>query len=55
MTELPEKTMSPEERRLLILKAHEHLVEIDKRNEAQFGSFLQTLSAELAKKNQPFD
>jgi hypothetical protein len=47
-TMLPEKNLPPDERRRLILKAHENLVEIDKRNEAQFGPFLKTLSKELA-------
>ncbi len=46
---LPVKDMGSNERRELILKAHENLVEIDKRNEAQFGAFLRTLSDELAK------
>lgn len=48
-TILPEKNIPPNERRRLILKAHETLVEIDKRNEVQFGAFLKTLSSELAK------
>lgn len=48
-TMLPEKQIAPVERRKLILKAHETLVEIDKRNEAQFGGFLKTLAAELNK------
>ena len=46
---LPERNLPPLERRRLILEAHEHLVEIDKRNEAQFGAFLKSLSNELAK------
>lgn len=49
VTPLPEKELPPDQRRQLILRAHEHLVEIDKRNEAQFGAFLRTLSSELAK------
>ncbi len=49
-TILPEKAISPLERQQLILKAHEQLVEIDKRNEAQFGDLLKTLSEELALK-----
>ena len=49
MTILPEKLIPVNERRRLILKAHETLVEIDKRNEVQFGAFLKTLSAELSK------
>ena len=49
MTVLPEKQIPATERRRLILKAHETLVEIDKRNEVQFGAFLKTLSAELGK------
>ena len=53
-TLLPETLSSSDKRRALILKAHENLVEIDKRNEAQFGAFLKTLSAELAK-NKPSD
>jgi hypothetical protein len=48
-TVLPTVEMTPEERRLMILKAHENLVEIDKRNEAQFGAFLKSLSSELSK------
>ena len=48
-TILPEKQIAANERRRLILKAHETLVEIDKRNEAQFGAFLKTLSSELSK------
>lgn len=37
------------ERRLkLIKKAHERLVEIDERNQAKFGSFLQMLNASMA-------
>lgn len=46
---LPEKSMAADDRRRLILKAHENLVEIDKRNEAQFGAFLKSLSDELSK------
>lgn len=49
MATLPEKEMPLDERRRLILSAHENLVEIDKRNEAKFGAFLRTLSEELAK------
>jgi anti-anti-sigma regulatory factor len=48
-TILPEKNLPPNERRKLILKAHETLVDIDKRNEAQFGAFLKALSSELGK------
>lgn len=48
-TILPNIQMTPEERRLMILKAHENLVEIDHRNEAQFGAFLKSLSSELSK------
>lgn len=48
-TILPEKNLPPNERRKLILKAHETLVDIDKRNEAQFGAFLKALSSELSK------
>mgnify|MGYP001617269083 CR=1 FL=1 len=47
-TILPEKSLGPDDRRRLILRAHENLVEIDKRNEAQFGDFLKMLSMELA-------
>jgi anti-anti-sigma regulatory factor len=46
-TPLPEKQLSPDERHRLIFKAHETLVEIDKRNEAQFGPLLQSLSQAL--------
>lgn len=48
-TILPEKPLTPDERRRLILKAHETLVDVDRRNEAQFGSFLRTLAAELSR------
>ena len=48
-TILPEKNIAPDERRRLVLKAHETLVEADKRNLAQFGPFLKTLSMELSK------
>jgi hypothetical protein len=48
-TILPEKNIAPDERRRLVLKAHETLVEADKRNLAQFGPFLKTLSSELSK------
>jgi len=51
MTVLPEKNIASDERRKLILKAHENLVEIDKRNLAQFGPFLKSLSNELSKEN----
>jgi hypothetical protein len=46
-TILPEKVLPPTEQHRLILQAHEHLVEIDKRNEARFGSFLKSLSQAL--------
>ncbi len=49
MATLAEKAIPVEERRKLILRAHENLVEIDQRNEAKFGAFLRTLSEELAK------
>ena len=49
VAELSEKSMSVDDRRRLILRAHENLVEIDKRNEAQFGAFLKSLSDELSK------
>lgn len=48
-TTLPDLEMTPEQRREMILKAHENLVEIDKRNESQFGAFLKSLSDELSK------
>ncbi|HYG74105.1 MAG TPA: STAS domain-containing protein [Planctomycetota bacterium] len=48
-TILSERNVPAEERRRLILKAHETLVEVDKRNLAQFGPFLKTLSMELSK------
>jgi hypothetical protein len=47
-TILPEKPMTPEERSRLVYKAHETLVDIDKRNEAQFGPLLRALSSELS-------
>ena len=48
-TILPEKNMSPTERSELIYAAHRLLVEIDKRNEAQFGELLKSLELELRK------
>jgi len=48
-TILPEKPLTPDERRRLILKAHETLVDVDRRNEAQFGAFLRTLASELSR------
>lgn len=48
-TVLPNLDMTPDQRRDMILKAHENLVEIDKRNEAHFGAFLKSLSSELSK------
>jgi len=49
---LPGKEMASDKRRALVLKAHENLVEIDKRNEAQFGAFLKSLSAELSRSKE---
>jgi hypothetical protein len=46
-TILPEKPLTPEERSRLVYKAHETLVDIDKRNEIQFGALLRALSSEL--------
>jgi hypothetical protein len=40
---------SPERRLELVKIAHEHLVDIDRRNEARFGAFLRQLSKELSK------
>ena len=40
---------SPERRLELVKTAHEHLVDIDRRNEARFGAFLRQLSKELSK------
>jgi anti-anti-sigma regulatory factor len=50
VTPLPEKLLGSVERRQLIYKAHETLVEIDKRNEAQFGDLLNQISKELGTK-----
>ncbi len=47
MEPLAERPVSPEERLALLKKAHENLVEIDARNQARFGAFLRSLSAEL--------
>jgi two-component sensor histidine kinase len=44
--------MASDKRRALVLKAHENLVEIDKRNEVQFGAFLKSLSAELSRSKE---
>jgi hypothetical protein len=49
MTTLANVEMTPEQRRKMIIQAHENLVEIDKRNESQFGAFLKSLSDELSK------
>ena len=49
-TILPEKAISPLERQELIFKAHEQLVEIDRRNEAHFGEFRRSLAEELGRK-----
>lgn len=46
-TILPEKTMTPAERSTLIYKAHQLLVEADKRNEVQFGALLKSLAQEM--------
>ena len=48
-TMLPEKNIAPEERHQMILKAHQNLVEIDRRNEEHFGELLKSLECELAK------
>lgn len=48
-TILPEKPLTPEERSRLVYKAHETLIDIDKRNEAQFGPLLRALSSELSR------
>ncbi len=46
-TVLPEKSLPTDERHRLIQRAHEKLIEIDKRNIERFGKFLQMLSSEL--------
>ncbi|MCX7806169.1 MAG: hypothetical protein N3A38_13410 [Planctomycetota bacterium] len=50
MTKLPDGYLSREERVRLIMKAHESLVEMDRRNEARFGAFLRQLASELGKR-----
>ncbi len=50
MARLPDGYLSHEERVRLIMKAHESLVEIDRRNEARFGAFLRQLASELGKR-----
>lgn len=47
MERLPSARGSMEARLQLIRRAHEHLVEIDKRNEERFGPFLKALVIEL--------
>lgn len=47
MERLPSARGSMEARLQLIRRAHEHLVEIDRRNEERFGPFLKALVAEL--------
>lgn len=49
-TILPEKNMTPPERSALIYKAHQLLVEADKRNEAHFGALLKSLAQEMNQK-----
>lgn len=48
-TRLPEVHLGPQERLELVRRAHERLVEIDRRNEERFGSFLRQLTSELSK------
>jgi len=48
-TRLPEVTLKPQERLELVRRAHERLVEIDKRNEERFGSFLRQLTSDLSR------
>ncbi len=47
MEPLDAGTPSPERRLTLVKQAHEHLVDIDHRNEARFGNFLRQLSKEM--------
>lgn len=47
MERLPNSRGSMEARLRLIRRAHEHLVEIDKRNQERFGPFLKALVSEL--------
>jgi anti-anti-sigma regulatory factor len=49
MEPLPEYAVSTMERMTLIRKAHENLVDIDGRNEDQFGPFLRQLIKEMDK------
>ena len=46
---LPEYAATQTERTRLIRKAHENLVDIDERNEEQFGPFLRQLVKEMGK------
>jgi two-component sensor histidine kinase len=48
MEPLPEFAAIQTERMLLIRRAHENLVRIDKRNEQKFGSFLRQLAKEMS-------
>jgi anti-anti-sigma regulatory factor len=47
MEPLPEFAATQTERMLLIRKAHENLVRIDRRNEERFGPFLRQLTKEM--------
>ena len=46
---LPEVELGPHERLDLVRRAHECLVEIDRRNEERFGNFLRRLTSELSR------
>ena len=50
LQELPECHASPLERTRLIMKAHEALVKIDKKNEERFGPFLRELAKNFGEK-----
>lgn len=45
--ELPEAEVSPIQRLKLIMKAHQDLIAIDKKNEEKFGAFLKDLAKNL--------
>jgi anti-anti-sigma regulatory factor len=51
--ELPEAEASPVQRLKLIMKAHQDLIAIDKKNEEKFGAFLRDIAKNLGRGDAP--
>jgi hypothetical protein len=51
--ELPESEPSPVQRLKLIMKAHQDLIAIDKKNEEKFGAFLKDIAKNLGARGEP--